>query len=169
MLRVVLLAVLLVGLTGCTRTPEPAATPAPPAPGASATAAVADPSLPVARVYKSATCGCCSLWVEHMRREGFTVEVTDTPELAAIKDTLGVPAGLGSCHTARIGDYVVEGHVPAADVKRLLRERPEGVTGIAVPGMPIGSPGMEVPGRPADPYTVVAFGPAGEAVFQQHR
>ena len=109
------------------------------------------------------------MWVEHMRREGFTVEVRDTLNMAPVKERLGVPSGLGSCHTAQVGDYVFEGHVPAQDIKRLLRERPEGVAGLAVPGMPIGSPGMEVPGRQTDPYAVVSFGPAGEAVFTQYR
>lgn len=120
-------------------------------------------------VYKTATCGCCAAWVDHLRMAGFAVEVQDVADVAAVRDTLGLPQGLESCHTARVGGYVVEGHVPAADIARLLAERPEGVAGIAVPGMPMGSPGMEVPGRPADPYDVLAFGSAGQSVFASHR
>ncbi len=160
-------------------TPAPAAPPVP----AAAVPPVPPPAAPVTlaadlraaiegqpvTVYKTATCGCCAAWVEHLRTAGFTVAVEDVVDLAAVKDTLGIPAGLGSCHSARVGGYVVEGHVPAEDVARLLATRPDGVTGIAVPGMPSGSPGMEVPGRPADPYDVIAFGPAGEAVFASHR
>ncbi len=123
----------------------------------------------VAMVYKTATCGCCAAWVDHLRAAGFAVEVRDVVDLAAVKDSLGLPQGLGSCHTARVGGYTVEGHVPAADIARLLAERPAGVDGIAVPGMPMGSPGMEVPGRPADPYDVLAFGSAGQSVFASHR
>ncbi len=138
-----------------------------------ALSAVALPSLftgcaradaaPTVHVYKTPTCGCCVAWVEHLRSEGFTVEVEDLPNLGETKRRLGVPADLASCHTATVGGLVVEGHVPAREVRRLLAERPAGVTGLAVPGMPIGSPGMEVPGRPADAYTVLAFGPTGEA------
>lgn len=136
---------------------------------ASATAPVVDASLPVVTVYKTPTCGCCTAWVEHMEAAGFRLDVRDTLDLAPVKLENGVPNGLGSCHTARVGDYVVEGHVPAEDVKRLLAEKPAGVRGIAVPGMPIGSPGMEVQGRPADPYDVVAFGDGGQQVFASHR
>ncbi len=159
------------GLAACARPAapaEPAPAPAPAETVSATTLPAADVSLPVARVYKSATCGCCRMWVDHLRSEGFAVEVTDTPDLAAIKTRLGVPAGLGSCHTARIGAYTIEGHVPAADIKRLLAQHPAGVAGLAVPGMPTGSPGMEMPGQPAQPYNVVAFGPDGEAVFARH-
>lgn len=131
--------------------------------------ATVDVSLPVATVWKTPACGCCAAWISHLRSAGFRVDVRDTLDLAPIKLETGVPSGLGSCHTARIGDYVVEGHVPAADIKRLLAERPSGVKGIAVPGMPTGSPGMEVPGRPADPYDVIAFGDGGQTVFASHR
>ncbi len=113
-------------------------------------------SLPPVLVYKSPTCGCCTKWADHMRANGFKVEVRDVSNLMAIKDRYGVPPQARSCHTAVVGEYVVEGHVPAQEVKRLLTERPD-VVGIAVPGMPIGSPGMEVPGRPAEPFEVVVF------------
>lgn len=103
--------------------------------------------LPVAEevvVYKSPTCGCCSKWVDHLRSAGFQATGRDVGDLDAVKDRLGVPAALRSCHTGVVAGYVVEGHVPADLVKRLLRERPAGV-GLAVPGMPLGSPGMEAP------------------------
>jgi len=128
-----------------------------------------EPAPPVAvTVYKNAQCGCCRGWVEHLRKEGFDVTAKDVDDLAAIKSKLGVPASLGSCHTAIVGTYVVEGHVPAADIRKLLAEKPK-VAGIAVPGMPMGSPGMEVPGVPADKYDVTAFAKDGkQRVFASH-
>ena len=125
--------------------------------------------LPAMTVYKSASCGCCKNWVEHARSSGFTVKTIDTEDLAAVKRDLGVPSRLQSCHTAVVGNYLVEGHVPAADVKRLLAEKPA-VRGIAVPGMPLGAPGMEQ-GAPADHqrYEVIAFTAAGvTSVFARH-
>ena len=122
----------------------------------------ADAALrPEVTVYKSPTCGCCTEWVAHLRRHGFRVKTEDLTDLQSIKTRHGVPAALQSCHTALVGGYVVEGHVPADLVDRLLQERPK-VTGIAVPGMPVGSPGMEVPGRPADRYQVVTFDRSGQ-------
>ena len=118
------------------------------------------PGADVIQVYKSPTCGCCGDWIEHLREHGFTVEVIDEPNMFAVKSELGLPRELASCHTARIAGYLVEGHVPAQDIQRLLEERPR-VAGLAVPGMPVGSPGMEVPGQPADPYDVVAFEASG--------
>ena len=124
---------------------------------------------PTVEVYKSPTCGCCSKWVDHLRASGFTVRTTDTDQVDPIKNQHGVPMTLRSCHTAVVDGYVLEGHVPAADVQRLLKERPA-VAGLAVGGMPVGSPGMEVPGRPADPYDVMAFDKAGvTSVFSRHR
>ena len=111
-------------------------------------------------VYKSPTCGCCGAWVEHMRANGFNVVTRNVEDLAPLKQRLGVSPQVASCHTAVVDGYVVEGHVPADVVEKLLGERPA-VTGIAVPGMPVGSPGMEVPGRPAQPYTVVSFDDQG--------
>jgi hypothetical protein len=116
---------------------------------------------PGVTVYKSPTCGCCTEWVAHLRRHGFRVKTEDLADLQPIKTRHGVPAALQSCHTALVDGYVVEGHVPADLVDRLLRERPR-VVGIAVPGMPVGSPGMEVPGRPAERYQVVTFDRAGQ-------
>lgn len=123
---------------------------------------------PVVDVYKDATCGCCSKWVEHLREQGFEVRTTDTRELAAFKASHGVPRQVESCHTALVGGYVIEGHVPAPDVRRLLEERPA-ITGLAVLGMPTGSPGMEVPGGRTEPYDVVAFDRDGNTrVFAKH-
>ena len=113
-------------------------------------------------VYKDPACGCCSLWAEHLREHGFTVTTTDTRDLAALKTRNGVPREMQSCHTALVDGYVIEGHVPAADVQRLLRDRPA-IAGLAVAGMPIGSPGMEVEGVAAQPYDVMAFEEDGGA------
>ena len=119
-------------------------------------------------VYKSPTCGCCSQWVEHLKRHGFIVRTNDTDTIDDLKERRGVPPRARSCHTALVGGYVVEGHVPAPDVQRLLKERPA-ILGIAVPGMPIGSPGMEVPGMKPQPYTVFAFTKdGGTRVFASH-
>ncbi len=111
---------------------------------------------PVVTVYKSPTCGCCGNWVQHMRSNGFKVEVHDVEDIMSVKRQHGVPGELSSCHTAIVDGYVVEGHVPAAEVQRLLQERPQ-VAGIAVPGMPVGAPGMDVPGATPQPYKVIAF------------
>jgi hypothetical protein len=107
------------------------------------------------KVYKTPTCGCCGLWVDHVKAAGFKPEVIDLPTLTLIKQNSGVPQRLGSCHTALVEGYVVEGHVPADVIHKLLKDRPQ-VTGIAVPGMPIGSPGMEQGSR-KDPYDVLTF------------
>lgn len=126
-----------------------------------------DTGLPQVLVYKSPTCGCCQSWSEHMQAAGFPVETRDTQNLDAIKAEAGVPFGQGSCHTAKVGDYFVEGHVPADDVKRLLAERPDAL-GLAVPGMPIGSPGMEQ-GDAREPYDVLLVAKDGSTtVFAHH-
>ena len=123
---------------------------------------------PMVEVFKSPTCGCCSKWVDHLRAHGFTVRTTETEAIDDIKAKHQIPQSARSCHTALVGGYVVEGHVPAADVQRLLKERPA-IAGIAVPGMPIGSPGMEVPGMKAQPFEVVAFTKQGTTrVFASH-
>ena len=120
---------------------------------ASPTSTVAD-ALPRALVYKTPSCGCCNLWVDHMREAGFEVDARNLNDLIPVKIDAGVPPRMSSCHTALIDGYVVEGHIPAEHVKRLLEERPD-VIGIAVPGMPIGSPGME--GIGARPYQVLSW------------
>lgn len=109
-------------------------------------------------VHKGPKCGCCSGWVHHLEKSGFVVTATEAADLDAVKKVLKVPADLTSCHTAEIDGYVLEGHVPAAAVRRLLEERPNGI-GLAVPGMPDGSPGMEF-GAP-DEYEVILFGTTG--------
>jgi len=121
---------------------------------------------PEITVYKSPTCRCCTGWVEHLRKHGFKVTVKDTEDMEAIKADLGVPKNLTSCHTAVVGKYVIEGHVPAADIQRLLAKKPK-IAGLAVPGMPAGSPGMEV--GYTDKYDVIAFA-AGRKnlVFARH-
>ena len=119
-------------------------------------------------VYKTPTCGCCAKWVEHMKQNGFTVHVTDMNDLSSIKTKHGVPTKAQSCHTAVVNGYVVEGHVRASDVKRMLKERPA-IAGIALPGMPIGSPGMEQPGIQARGYEVLSFSKAGATrVYSKH-
>ena len=111
-------------------------------------------------VYKSPTCGCCEKWVDHLRANGFRVTTRDLEDVSEVKATLGVPAALQSCHTGVVGAYVVEGHVPADLIARMLKERPT-IRGLAVPGMPVGSPGMEV-GTRKDTYAVIAFDKAGK-------
>lgn len=115
-------------------------------------------------VHKDPNCGCCSGWVQHLRDAGFVVQVEEAADLKAVRDRLGVPAALAACHTAEVAGYIVEGHVPAEAVRRLLSDRPK-AKGIAVPGMPIGSPGME--GGQPQPYTVVLFGPDGSRPFMR--
>src|SRR5262245_25829062 len=115
---------------------------------------------PTVTVFKSPTCGCCVKWVDLVRAAGFFVTAKDHDDLKPIKHEHGVPTDLQSCHTALVEGYVVEGHVPVDLIDRLLRERPA-IAGIAVPGMPIGSPGMEVPGHAAERYQVMAFDRAG--------
>ncbi len=119
-------------------------------------------------VYKSRTCGCCAQWVDHVKANGFMPTVHDEEEMDAIKDELGVPKSVRSCHTAMVGKYLVEGHVPARDIHRLLKERPA-LAGLAVPGMPSGTPGMLAPGAAPEPYDVVGFDAAGQtSLFAHH-
>jgi len=117
-------------------------------------------------VYKSPWCGCCTAWSEHMRENGFTVTEIKREDMQSIKQELGVPQALESCHTAEVEGYIVEGHVPADDVKRLLAEKPK-AKGLSAPGMPVGSPGMEQ-GEDKDRYNVVLFGDKGMKVFSRH-
>ena len=126
----------------------------------------ADTSLPTITVYKSPTCGCCSKWVEHLESNGFVVEAKNSNNLDSIKRELGIEPQFQSCHTAKIGNYVVEGHVPAADIKKMLAEKPD-IHGLAVPGMPMGSPGMEGPRK--DNYNVLAIkNGASPTIFNSH-
>ncbi len=127
---------------------------------------VSGPKGPAITVYKDPDCGCCNNWVDHLVKHGFRVESKDTRQMTEVKSTLGVPAALESCHTGVVGGYVVEGHVPAADILRMLKQKPK-VAGLAVPGMPMGSPGMEGPRK--QKYDVVSFDKKGKTkVFARH-
>jgi hypothetical protein len=121
---------------------------------------------PVITVYKDPSCGCCKSWIEHLVKHGYRVDAKDSPNMTEIKRTLGVPTGLTACHTAMVNGYLIEGHVPAADIDRLLAQKPK-IAGLAVPGMPAGSPGME--GARAQGYQVLAFDKTGKpTVFASH-
>lgn len=126
-------------------------------------------ALPPLQVWRDANCGCCGAWVDHMRAAGFVVEDNIVRSVAPARRVLGTPADLLSCHAGLVGGFVLEGHVPAHAVKRLLAMRPAGVRGLAVPAMPVGSPGMEVPGQQPDTYDVVAFGEGPHRTFMQFR
>ncbi|MDX1405741.1 MAG: DUF411 domain-containing protein [Woeseiaceae bacterium] len=119
-------------------------------------------------MHKNPGCGCCDLWADHLRSHGFTVASTEDPQILAFKASHNIPRPLMSCHTAVIDGYFVEGHVPANDILKLLREKPEHVTGIAVPGMPLGSPGMEHP-RPQDFNTIALLSDGTAYVFESHK
>lgn len=130
-----------------------------------ATVAVSAEPVEIA-VYRTPTCGCCSKWVKHLEEHGFSVEDHVLPDLSAMKSENGITPELASCHTAFVDGYVIEGHVPAGDIARLLETRPA-ISGLAVPGMPIGSPGMEGPNP--EHYRVLSFDHAGRiATFQEH-
>lgn len=122
--------------------------------------------LPGLVVFRDPGCGCCHKWAEHLKANGFAAEIRDAPSMAAVKERLGVPANLRACHTAEIGGYVIEGHVPAGAIKRLLAEKLPG-RGLAVPGMPAGSPGME--GGEPEVYEVMLFGNGEPTIFGRFR
>lgn len=175
MLRTILLLTLALGLAACASEPS---TPAPVEEAADApivaqvdestsVAPVVNASLPTITVYKSPTCGCCSLWGEHLEANGFTVETVDVDDINTIKQEYGIPQELSSCHTGVVDGYIVEGHVPAEDIVRLLEEQPE-AAGLAVPGMPLGSPGMEVPDGRVQPYEVYLVANGQSTVFASH-
>lgn len=117
-------------------------------------------------VYKDAACGCCGGWIRHKKQAGFTVPEVNVSDLGAIKTKFGIPDNLATCHSAEVDGYIVEGHVPAAVIERLLRERPK-AKGLGVPGMPLGSPGMEHPAP--EVYEVILFGESGQSVFARCR
>ena len=120
-------------------------------------------------VYKTESCGCCIAWVEHLQANGFKVNVKNVPDTGPYRKKYGIPQELGSCHTGTVQGYAIEGHVPAREIKRLLKERPKAI-GLAVPGMPTGSPGMEVEGRPADKYEVMLVTADGKhSVYQRYQ
>lgn len=147
-LTVALLAPLTFGLSACSRDSGSALADGPGLP------AVADVATQTLVVHEGPHCGCCGLWREHMEAAGFNVDLRKTHELGAIKANAGVPRRLASCHTAQIGGYYIEGHVPAEEVQRLLAKRPE-AWGLAVAGMPAGAPGMEMPDGRVQPYDVL--------------
>tara|TARA_R110000787_G_scaffold286414_1_gene404743 strand:+ start:19136 stop:19579 length:444 start_codon:yes stop_codon:yes gene_type:complete len=119
-------------------------------------------------MFRDPNCGCCLNWAAHVEKGmAVAVETVDSPDMGAVKTDRNVPQDLRSCHTMEVEGYVIEGHVPADAIAKLLRERPDGVTGLAVPGMPLGSPGMEAGGR-TQSYQVIAFGPAGQSVFASY-
>jgi hypothetical protein len=119
-------------------------------------------------IHKDPNCGCCTGWAAHVRAGGFETRIHESSDLSPIKARLAVPSQLASCHTAEIDGYVIEGHVPASAIRRLLSELP-GATGLAVPRMPIGSPGMEAPGTTDDTYDVILFGPSLQRVYARFR
>ncbi len=136
------------------------AQPPKPPTGKAAPGAIAAATSRAITIYKEPNCGCCKLWVAHVQKAGFVATVHDTTDMATVKTSMGVPDALQSCHTARIGSYTIEGHVPADVIVKLLDEKPVG-RGLAVPGMPMGSPGME--GGRAERYQVILFDAAGKA------
>ena len=133
--------------------------------GVPAAAVAADAIL----VHRDPGCGCCGEWARQMKAQfGRAVRMVDDANRPVLMKARGIPGDLASCHTAIIDGMTFEGHVPIADMKRALAQRPKGVSGLAVAGMPLGSPGMEVPGRPAQAFEVIAFGPGGRRVFARH-
>ena len=131
-----------------------------------ALSAPAHAEAPTVKVYKSPTCGCCDAWIDHLKAHGFRVEAENRSDMQTVKASNGIPPRLSSCHTGFVGGYFVEGHVPAPEIQRLLREKPK-VAGLSVPEMPIGSPGMEGPGP--EPYDVLAVGGDGRTeVWSSH-
>ncbi|MES2522718.1 MAG: DUF411 domain-containing protein [Gemmatimonadota bacterium] len=151
-------AATLLAQAGQPQPPRKPATPAgKPAAAAKGAAATAPKSIVV---YKDPNCGCCKEWVKHMEKAGFVATVHDTGDMATVKKSMGVPSSFESCHTARVGSYTIEGHVPADVIEKLLREKPVAL-GLAVPGMPMGSPGMEGPRK--DKYDVMLFEKNGKS------
>jgi hypothetical protein len=170
---VAVLSLLALAASACARSPQ---VDAEVAAGRTHVGAVQLPALeppvttawPAMVVSKNAGCGCCKAWVERMREAGFLVQVHDVDNLEPIRTRVGIPAGKGSCHTAEVGGYFIEGHVPAADIKRLLAEKPH-AKGLVLAGMPMGSPGMELPDATTQPYTVEVVNADGStSPFAQH-
>ncbi len=148
-MRTLALATGLLILGACSRTPETSAN-----------------GHDLVTVWKNESCGCCKLWVRHLEQAGFRVEVHNIDNLGPTKERVGIPVAMGSCHTGEVGGYFVEGHVPAEDIIRLLREHPD-AKGLTVPGMPAGSPGMEVPGK-SEPYDVFLVSRDGTTSVYAH-
>jgi hypothetical protein len=165
---VLILSAVLV--SACGREASDTATAGPSQTGSAAKAGDApSTALPILIVHKNESCGCCSLWVEHMKRAGFAAEIRNVDNMEPIKRSVGIPAGMGSCHTAQVGRYFIEGHVPAEDVLRLFAEQPD-AKGLTVPRMPVGSPGMEVPSGEVQPYDVYLVANDGmTSVYAHHK
>ncbi len=145
---------------GCSRSPQTGQTQDDASPANGARARLASMT-----VYRDPSCGCCEAWAEIAKQAGYKVSLVDRSDMPAVKAKLGVPEALASCHTATVGGYTVEGHVPLADVARLLEEKPKGIRGIAVAGMPRGSPGMEMPDGSRDAFQVMAFDASGNTTL----
>lgn len=154
---IAILSLLAFATSACARSPQSGAEVAPTKTPVGAVQVPAlrspAPAMPLMVVTKNASCGCCNAWVERMRDAGFRVEVRNVDNLDPVKTRVGVPIGKGSCHTAEVGGYFIEGHVPADDIKRLLAEKPK-AKGLVLPGMPMGSPGMELPDGSTQPFSV---------------
>jgi len=158
-------------VTACTKESE-AGNSAPPtqeaatvSPAVSVVSATTESAVPI-KVYKDPNCGCCKSWIEHLEQNGFKVEVMDMPDLSAVKNKYGVRQEIQACHTAVVGDYAIEGHVPADLIHKMLKEKPA-IAGLAVPGMPMGSPGME--GATKERYNVLTFDRAGRTTVYAQR
>ncbi len=123
---------------------------------------------PTVTVYMSPTCGCCAKWVDHLKAAGFKTVVHEEQDMDTVKESLGVPRDMRSCHTAQVDKYLVEGHVPAEDIKQVLARKPK-AAGLAAPGMPASSPGMAVPGEPHEPFDVLLFQRDGKSEVFAHR
>lgn len=174
--RIVTLALVLASITGCSKGPAPvdganstmtvAAVPSSDAATSATPVTLTSDALIPIKVYKDPDCGCCKEWVKHLEANGFKVETMDMPDLSLLKQKYGVTQELQACHTAIVGDYVVEGHVPADVIKKMLKEKPV-IAGLAVPGMPMGSPGME--GASKERYNVLTFDRAGRTTVYAQR
>lgn len=123
---------------------------------------------PTIVVHRDPSCTCCGNWIDYLRQSGFSVDVRETADLKRIRARLGVPIALAACHTAEVAGYVIEGHVPVPAIRRILTEKPT-ATGLAVPGMPAGSPGMEVEGAEPKAFDVILFGPSSQRGFGRYR
>ena len=156
-------------ISACNASPSTAAAAASTAPKAPAMqTAPTTTKLPLVVVHKDPNCGCCGGWAEHMQAAGFPVRINDTSDMATIKQRLGIGDGMMSCHTAEIDGYVIEGHVPVEDIRKLLAERPK-ARGLVLPGMPVGSPGMESPDGYRQKFTVALLGNDGSlSEFSKH-
>ena len=128
--------------------------------------ALAQQAMPEVTMHKDPTCGCCGEWGTYLRSNGFKVKVIENRNMDGVKRRLGVPEDLASCHTAEVGGYIIEGHLPASSIRRLLKERPA-ILGLSAPGMPQSAPGMNIPGN-KDPYDVIAFDKMGKTSVYEH-